>query len=461
MREYELIIDEALKIGLSPEYAVPFNTQVLYDCLGFRCGKVSLEPYIELTNPLPNTVDMYYDWPFPQFLNHEKYNILVVRDTFNQVDEVYQISSDHSTVTNIFSIDELTFGKGTLMEMADFGKYMLMTNGIIMIYRDTDLSLWSHITTSATIPMMRTICNFKGQAVGGNIVGSWHDCDETFYVWSKIGEMDFTPDIKNTAGYRRDPYGGEVYHVRRLGDNIVGYSSKGITLLSPVSAPVTTFKFTEVSEIGLINRGAIGGNLRRHIYVSEFYNLMEVTDKGIKELGYRQYMEELTDGDVIVNYEPALDNFYISDSTKTFLLSPNGLTEIPQHPSAVWRLNNNSYMLPDTVDTYEPLIITEVFDMGYKGQKTIFTIESDVFLSTDPQASVDLSTNLSSWKDVNYKPINNQGIATIIISGNFFRFKLKFESVPSGFKIGYIKARYKMTDLRGIRGVYAPPLRGQ
>ena len=27
--------------------------------------------------------------------------------------------------------------------------------------------------------------------------------------------------------------------------------------------------------------------------------------------------------------------------------------------------------------------------------------------------------------------------------------------------IDYIKVRYKMTDLRGIRGVYAPPLRGQ
>jgi len=137
------------------------------------------------------------------------------------------------------------------------------------------------------------------------------------------------------------------------------------------------------------------------------------------------------------------------------------MTEVPQHPSTVWRLNNESYMLPSAVDVYEPLITTEVFDMGYKGQKTIFTIEADAFSCLSPQVAVDLTNDLSNWTSFEYKPVNNQGIASIIVSSNLFRFKIKFEEVYDEFKIGYIKPRYKMTDLKGIRGVYAPPLRGQ
>ena len=463
MREFELIVDEAFKNGLSPELTIPFNTQVLLECLGFRCGKFGLEPYVEGENPLPSALDMYYSWPYPQFMSGEGYNFLIVRDSLiNHEDVVYVIADDMTTITYMFSIDELTFGVGTLMEVADFGEYAFMTNGVIMIYWDTTISDWHEITSSATIPMMRTICNFKGQAVGGNIVSSWHDCDETFYVWSKTGEMDFTPDRQNEAGYRRCPYGGEVYHVRRLGDIVVGYSSKGITLMTPVASPVATFGFREVSDVGLHNRGAMNGNLDRQIYVGEDLIIREVTSKGINELGYQQYMEQLAGEDIIVNYDKSKGDFYIGNSFKTYLLSTNGLTEIPQHPSAVWRVDSdNVYMLPDATDDYYPLITIEPFDMGYKGQKTIATIESDAFSVANPYVAVDYALDLESWNSTPFVPSNNMGIATITAAGNMFRFKLRFDNIGSGFKIGYTKVRYKMTDLRGIRGVYAPPPRGQ
>ena len=462
MREFELLVDEAFRKGLSPEPIIPFNTQLLNECLGFRCGRAGLEAYKLLTNPLPATVDLYYNWPFPQFLTGETYGILVVRDSLtNQWDSVYEISEDHATVTHIFDIDELTFGKGTLMELADFGEYAIMTNGVVMIYWDPTLLAWQVITSSTTIPMMRTICNLKGQAVGGNVVSAWHDCDETFYAWSKIGSMDFTPDQDNEAGYRRDPFGGEVYHVRRLGDNVVGYSSKGITLLTPVGTPTNTFKFDELHDLGIINRGAIGGSIEEHLYVAEDYTLWKIgRDYKIVELGYQHYIEQLSGEDIIVTYDPKLKNFYIGNSTKTYLLSPYGLTEVQQHPSAVWRRNKGSYMLPATVDSRAPFLCTEPFDMGYRGQKTIFSIESDVFLGSLAEAGLDYSHDVSTWNSEIYKDMNNQGIAAIIASGNQFRFRLRFYSLDEDARISYIKARYKMTDLRGIRGVYAPGLRG-
>ena len=459
MREYELIIDEALRKGLSPD-KIPNNAQFLFECLGFRCGIGRLESHVPLTNPIPVTIDMYYSWPFPQFLVGEEFHIMVVRDTVNQEDDVYLVSEDHATVTPIFQVDVLTFGKGTLMEMADFGEYVFMTNGVLMIYWDLTLGAWQVMTSSTLIPMMRTICNFKGMAVGGCVLSPWYDCDETFFIWTRPGYMDFTPSQENETGYRRCPYGGEVYHVRRLGDIVVGYSSKGVTFLIPSSEPTPTMGFMEMCNIGLINRGAMNGSLNRHIFVGEDYIVREVTKEGVKELGYQYYMEQLTNGDIIVTYNPHKKDFYISDGTKTFLLSPFGMTEVLQHPSAVWRSNGSSYIIPEVIDSRSPLICTEPFDMGYRGQKTISSIETDAHITLDPEAGVDYSS-LAGWIIEHYKPINNEGIAAITVSGDTFRFRLRFEAVYDNTVISYLKARYKMTDLRGIRGVYAPPLRGQ
>ena len=469
MREYELIIDKALKNGLKPITSVPFNTQTLLECLGFRCGRAGLEVHETLSNNIPNTIPMHYSWPFPQFICGELYNILIVRDSItNQEDIVYAISSDYSTIEHIFSIDELTFGKGTLMEIADFGEYLFMTNGVVMIYWDPNLSAWQVITSSPTIPMMRTICNFKGQAIGGNIVSAWHGCDETFYIWSKIGSMDFTPDLENDAGYRRCPFGGVVKNVKRIGNNVVGYSSKGITLISPVNSPASTFGFTELDNIGIINQGAVNGDYHRHVYVGEDYILREVSIQGelskiygVKELGYQHYMEELQGEDIIINYDPHNKDFYIGNSIKTFLLSPYGLSEVMQHPSAVWRLDNKSSMIPDTIDITKPVICTEIFDMGYRGQKTISTIETDSILGLNIEAGSDWAYDLINWGLEFYKPLNNMGIATVPITGGMFRFRMRFGTLYETGRLSYIKVRYKMTDLRGIRGVYAPKIRGQ
>jgi len=470
MREYELIIDEGIRKGLSPERSIPMNEDWLWQTLGFRIGKAGLEGYV-ICNDDIGVVDIDYSWPFPQFIVGERYNFLISRDSIVDLeDNVYLISDDY-VATHIFDIDQLTFGTGTLMEVADFGEYAFMTNGVIMIYWDTGLADWHEIIASATIPMMRTICNFKGQAVGGNIVSAWHDCDEKSYVWSKIGEMDFTPDRRNTSGYRRDPYGGEVYHVRRLGDQVVGYSSKGITLMTPVSEPAATFGFGEMDDVGLINMGAMDGDLRRHVYVGSDYILRDISLQGelvkkydVRELGYYRYMKELEGEDIIVKYDRIKKDFYIGNSTKTYLLSPYGLTEVPQHPSALWTMSNydeETTMLPNTVDDYTPSITSSIFDFGYRGQKTIFSVESDALITFGAKALIGWANTLAVWGYTNEVSLNNEGIAAVIVSGNEFVVKLNFDYVGGTLPIKYIKVRYKMTDLRGIRGIYAPPLRGQ
>jgi hypothetical protein len=462
MREYEWTIDKALINGLSPEQVLT-NAEFLYQCLGFRCGKGRLESHVLLTSPIPVTVDMYYSWPFPQFITGDKYNLLIVRDTLNMQDSVYSLSPDHLTVTHIFDVDEMTFGLGTLMEVADFGEYVFMTNGVCMIRWDVALGAWFPFVADPLIPMMKTICNLKGQAIGGNVVSAWHDSDETYYCWSKIGAMDFTPDQNNEAGYRRDLFGGEVLHTRRLNESVIGYSTKGIIRIYPANSPIPTMGFEELYDVGLVNRGAVNGNLRKQVFVDNDYNIVEVTKEGAKVLGYQYYMKQLVGEDIIVSFDPANGDFYISNSTKTFLLSIRGLTEVLQHPSAVWRSNRHSYAIPETADLSLPTIVTEPFDMTYAGQKTLSTIESDAAVVSDPEAGADCTFDNNIWLLANYKAMNNQGIANAVVSGNAFRACIRFGTVYNNSRISYLKVRFKMTDLRGMRGVYAPPtsFRGQ
>lgn len=458
MREYEVIIDEALIKGLSPEGALPINSQFLYKCYGFRVGKVGLEPYILLDNPVPHSVDMHYVWPFPQVLSGERYNFLVVRDLVNDEDAVYLLSDDMNTVTHVFSVDYLIFGKGTLFDAADFGEWAILTDGVCMIYWNI-AGAWNATTGTPDIPLMGTLCNFKGQIVGGNVKQDWYDCDETFYLWSKIGYASFIPDKENEAGYRRCPYGGQVLHTRRLGDIVIGYSTEGIIALTPVSDPAVTFGFTELEATGLLNKGAIAGGVNEHLFVGTDYRLRRVTQEGVEELGFKYLLQQMT-GDIVINYEPSNKDYYISDGIISYVLSPYGMSEIPQHPSAVWRRSGTTYCIPDIDDEEESIITSWPFDLGYAGQKTVFTTEISANGFEGAEAKVDSLTR-QNWQYGSYSPINYQGIATTIAAGDAFRFGARFKALEDSFKISHIKARFKMTDLRGIRGIYAPPPRGQ
>lgn len=465
MREYELPIEEALRNGLSPLLTTPINASFLHECKGFRIGKGGTEAFPEGVNPLPAALDIYYSWPFPKFVQGEGYNFLIIRDsTVNHEDSIYSVSDDMATVVSVFSVDALTFGIGTLMEVADFGEYAILVNGVATVFWNVAASGWNAQLATATIPLMRTICNFKGQAVGGAPTTTWYGCDETFYIWSKIGSIDFTPEGDNEAGYRRCPYGGTVYHTRRMGGRVVGYSSKGVTFMTPVSEPAPTFGFEEMKKVGLVNRGAVDGSFDRQVYVGEDLIVREVTKEGVKDLGFKTQMDLLaaTGEDIIVSYDKSNKDFFISNGEQTFLLSPKGMSELPQHPSTVWRVDpDNVYMLPDTVDDYYPTITTEAIDFGYSGDKTISTVETDAVLMEDPEAAVVYGDNATAFTSTDYVPINHQGVATIPASANMFRFSVRFSDIFDTFRISYIKARYKMTDLRSIRGVYAPPLRGQ
>lgn len=472
MREFYTTIDEALLKGLKPEVRIPRNSPYLQECTGFRIGRKAIEGTEFLYNPLPPGLDMHYNWPFPQFLKQESYKILVVRDSVAMEDIVYSLDSSYNA-TQIFAIDELTYGKGTLMELADFGEYAFLTNGVIMLYWDPTLSACVDKTVIPTIPMMRTVCNFKGKMIGGCILSDWYDCDEKSIVWSKVGDVNFTPGMMNESGYRRDPFGGEVYHVRRLGDSVIIYSSGGITKMFPVDSPAATFGFKELHKVGLRNRGAMNGDFNQHLFIDLENTVWRLNEEGLKELGYIEYVKGLDAEDIhgwpldlVINFNPYKEDFYISDGSKSLLLSPQGMTNYLGSVNAVWYDNEDAHGLcglPETIDEPpNPLLVSHIIDMGYRGQKTIFSIELGS-AAMDAEVAIDWRMHHTmDFQRTSFVPINFEGIASLIVAGTEFRVCVKSSYFVTEFSsLDYITLRWKMTDLRGLRGVYASPPRGQ
>jgi hypothetical protein len=197
------------------------------------------------------------------------------------------------------------------------------------------------------------------------------------------------------------------------------------------------------------------------VFVDTDYNLCELNNEGLKVVGYREFMQRLTGRDIIINYNQSTKDFYISNWLLTFLYSPYGLTEVQQHPSAIWYSNGTQCMIHDTVDNRYPWIRTEQFDFGYRGHKNIFLLEVGAVNYDEVWVAIDWKMDNTAFKVTPWLQTNDNNLATQVIAGTDFKVNLRFSEVTASTIISYIKVRYKMTDLKAIRGIYAPPPRGQ
>lgn len=148
----------------------------------------------------------------------------------------------------------------------------------------------------------------------------------------------------------------------------------------------------------------------------------------------------------------------------SYLISPSGMSEVPGSMSAIW-FDDVLFGLPGSAipPVHRPLIVSEIIDFGYRGQKTIFSIEAGTSEIEDVETAIDWRMKITEdFRRTNFVPFNDVGSAVIIVTGIEFRLCLKFGSfLPFTSTLDYVKLRWKMTDLRGLRGVYAAPPRGQ
>lgn len=463
MREFYFTFD-GLKAGLRRDHRNPRNVQALVECMNAKAYERKLGPYVPFVLPAYTfagaPVSLSLEWPFPQLIGGTDYDFLVIRDTLNAEDLVYTIGAG-GVLTQIGVCDVLTYlAYGDRFDVADFGPYVLMTNGLMMVYYDILGTVWVAGPVIANVPLMGTVCNFRGQAVGGDIRSAWHGCGTDSVVWSMIGEMNFNPDLTNEAGFRNLPFSGSVRRVMELGDYVVVYGSNGILGMQPVSTPAATFGFKEVLDIGIPCKTAVGGNDKEHVFLGSDGWLRKIdATLTVKKLGYYEFMNPL--GEVVVSFDPREEGeHYISDGVTGYVLTPWGLGQCHQLLSSVERINDEITGIFGDDGDMEYRVKTDTVDLGYRGLKTLQVLEHGLYSPTAARAGVEWRNDSSAFVDAGSRPLNDQGIVTRPISGAEFRLKFEADNYID-VELDYITARYKMTDMRSIRGIYAPPPRGQ
>lgn len=366
----------------------------------------------------------------------------------------YEIESDWSLTELVTSLTT-----GDVWDIANFGSYALAANGNAMVERNTTTGNWAALTSSADIPRVLTLCNFKGQCIGGNVKTTWHGCSTNSLVWSEIGSIKFAPTKLNTAGFRNISWPGDILRVKRLGDTVIVYGEEGIGVLVPVNEPAPTFGFKNVMNVGIPAKGAVGGDEHVHVFVDEEGYLWIMTEgQAPKRLGYQEFFSALTAASIVVAHDPSEQEFYISDGSTSYLLTPYGLCETYQRVTSAVRISNTTHGPFSSGSDTSFTITTDTLDFGIRGFKTLATVELGVDTGGVSQAvqvgTQQRANKTGAFSSLSYINTSPNGVAMPIRTAEEFRVSVK-AAAYGGMNLDYINLRVKLVDRRSIRGLYA------
>lgn len=318
----------------------------------------------------------------------------------------------------------------------------------------------TELPSSKDMPVGATICSFNGQIIMGNIMSSWYDCYENSVAWSDIGHSDFTLDeSQNIAGYMHMPWEGEVLRVFRLGNFVMVYGDNGTAALQPVIDPEPTFGLVELDTIiGLAGREAWCGNFQRHYFVDRAGSLWEINSKlELKKHDYREYLAPLlASGTLVLSLNEADNEVYISNGTSAYIKTPQGLTATYQLVKSMRFKDGTLYATLDEAEDDSVEIETDIFDMGFRGLKTLTTVEVGLTQEQDDTENVEVaikwrSNKTSAFTQTGWQVVNPQGVLTFFVTAAEFKVLMRCATF-NDIKVDYLNVRYKASDRRSQRG---------
>ncbi len=452
MREFQITFDAAKLQGLRKHHTNPRNSGGLLSCynaLPTEKGLLALEPATKLFS------DQYLfdiippiSWPFPQMLLGKRRSILAFQTM------IFTINTIDWSLTKVLDYGTQNWDEDNDWHIADSYDMLIGANGSKVFWYNNTTSVWEDKLADSTMPIFGTVCDFNGQIIAGNITSTWHGCDEQFVIWGEIGSFDMTPTSTNVAGFRPMPFKGEVKHVKSLKSAVIVYGEGGIAALIPKD---TTFGLIKLADYGVSIRTAVGGDENQHVFIDENGWLRRITNElKIERLGYQEFFESMLTGYPTINYDELEKRFYISEGTNNYVLTPQGLGQSFQSiTSGIYSQGAfvGNIISEDRSEIFELEIDT--FDMGVRAQKTIQTVEVGGDSSSTFSVAVKYRFKTSdSFATTSYVTCNNEGIAALPCAGIEFRLLIRVTDY-SDVNLDYVIVRYKMTDKRSIRGVYA------
>ena len=367
------------------------------------------------------------------------------------------------------------------VEIADFGTYY-----VVMVYGQTGGSPyadgWERDPTaasgtscmdalpSASLPVGASVCNFKGQMILGGVYTTdpiWTELGWNSVLWAGIGTAEFRPSENLTAGFAAVGAGdwnlSKVLNVSRVGDQVIVLGEGYGELLIPfTSENVSGFGQLPLQCSGISSSNHVAGDAQNLYFLDLEDNLQVVgTDGKVEELGYQEYMQELTRANVQFSYVGQKKMLFISDGVKCFVLNQYGLYECHQLISSAGYYRGKLCGFFINSADYEGRIQIDTYDYALRGFKLLETLEvganyndsSDNLIKTRVSYR---SSHVGSFKNLDWTRLNPEGFGHPFCQALEFRVGVKITDYreDDDFSLSYVKSRIKLTDKRTVRGLY-------
>lgn len=501
MREFESRIVDPLANGLRPSPRLGVNSPYLTDCINLKPtieGLVSCENVQVPFSPAPTV-----SFPFPQLFKGKGVTLLADKTNIYIVDES-DWTKEKISLTG-------TITQGGMWHFVDMFDYWILLNGTTSVYKSgihmLDGSAPKMIATDS--PTIQTGCYLNGRTVMGgfgsdfwadpqwqHMIEEWQESlspsvviepslGQNFVLWSSIGGGDvmwvFDPNLalsgigleddptatgprifeslkRNEMGFMPMPWQGTVRVVKPLGNAVMVYGDDGISAIIQTSEPIPTFGQKHLLDFGVAGRGAVGGTNREHVFVDEAGYLWRIgVDLVPKRLNYHEFVQSMTIADIVISHDQGENEYYICDGSSNYILTSKGLGKTGQSVTSIVSTDGAMLGISRTSREARAWATIETIDFNLRSIKTLATVE--VGLESSADCEVIVACKYAVGGDFTTLPavaVNPEGTAYIGASGIEFRVTVRASSFSNTEpKISYLNLRWKLSDKRLVRGIYA------
>jgi hypothetical protein len=414
-------------------------------------------------------------WPYPQVRQTDFYTIALHR--FNTDLRVYELVCLNGvwTATEVYNLG--AFADIDFVDITGWGQFYTVTASKIINNQLTITAFMRNPDGSTTdlpntaVPEFSCICNFNGQAIIGGLVSPdapWDSLLWSSVAWSAIGNFDFRPTEKGveTAGFGHIPSIGQgtgrILRVGKLGEVVNAYTEEAVHFLIPHAIGRTGYGYGTYDVPGIPTPNHMAGNENAQLFIDTDNELwLALSGKPPELLGYKEFMDTLTESEVRMSYVPQKNSFYISDSDRGFILNRYGLYECHQKFTSVvnYRGLTAGFFISGT--DVEARMTFDTLDFGVRGLKTVHSIQTDAsFDSTAGELygsckyKYGYNSSHSDFTQFDWIRMNEQGISSLFITADEFRMMVKGEDYRnSGLRMSRVDLKLKYVDKRGIRGL--------
>ena len=251
--------------------------------------------------------------------------------------------------------------------------------------------------------------------------------------WSNIGNLDFTIDKTNVAGEKPLDWKGWIYAIRKLGSKVVAYGENGVSVLTPAG---NTYGLQTIYRIGLKGKGAVSGDDSVHYFVDNLGQLWRFSE-GLEKLDYSEYLFGMIDN-LVLSWDVANKLLYICDGSQGYVFSQDSgsLGAGPVNVTGIDSQSGTLYVAsPGTIETPTFKICTDIYDLGTRKGKNIYSLEIGTDLTETMEAAIDYRLDkAAAFATTDWHVVDPRGLVYIPVHGREFRFRFKSD-VYSYFEV--------------------------